>query len=86
MGKQQNKKFPTGIKTAIAMMGIRDKHIGKKPEYIMCNSVRQLAKKLRDYLPAGRIMPYNRLLELVKENGVVDLLKENYNNKITYRL
>ena len=75
-----------GIKTGILIKGIRDKHTGKKPEVIECKSVYELRKKLRDYLPAGRIPPYKLCLSWVKESGYVSLIKEEVKGKTTYRV
>lgn len=84
--KQCNKKFPEGIRTAIEIRGIRDRQLGINPEYIICKSVRQLQKQLLDYMPSNGRLPYKMLLQLVKRNGIVTLIKQQFGNRTIYRL
>jgi hypothetical protein len=81
---KQKKVFDENKKCAIAIVGIKDKHTGRKPELIECFSVPDLYEKLRNYLPRGGIPPYDMVLSWVKEHGFVQLIKE-INGQIRYR-
>lgn len=81
---EQKKGFDENSKTAIAIVGITDKHTGKKPAVIECWSVPDLYEKLRHYL-RGRIPPYDMVLGWVQAHGYVQLIKEDINGQIRYR-
>ncbi len=82
---EQKKGFIENEKTAIAIVGIDDKHTGKKPAVIECWSVPDLYEKLRNYLPRGGMPPYDTVLSWVKEHGFVQLIKRDINGQITYK-
>lgn len=81
---EQKKGFIENEKTAIAIVGLRDKHTGNKPSVIECYSVPDLYEKLRHYL-RGRIPPYDTVLGWVQAHGYVQLIKEDINGQIRYR-
>lgn len=79
--KKQKKQFNENEKCLISISGIRDKHLGIKPEYIECFSVPDLYAKLRFVLPKNGMPPYNYVLRCVKDNGFFQLIKHD----VSYR-
>ncbi len=78
-------KFPKGIKTGIVIVGINDRHTGKKPEIIECKSAYELHKKLGDYLPKNTMPSYDWCLGIVKDNGYVQLIKKPHLKGFIYQ-
>jgi len=70
------KTFPEGIKTAITIEGIADRHFGVPPIIVRCESVRELRRELRNYLPVRAIPPYAWCLDVVKAHGYINLIKD----------
>ncbi len=79
-------KFPKGIKTGISIVGINDRHLNKKPQVIECKSAYELHNKLKMYLPTSAMPTYEWCLNIVKENGYVQLVKKQSGKNVTYHL
>jgi len=80
------KKFPKGIKTGIVIRGITDRHTGKKPKVIECKSAYELHDKLKQYLPKNAMPSYDWCLNIVKDNGYVQLIKKEFGKGFIYQI
>jgi len=80
------KTFDENQKCAIAIVGIKDKHTGRKPELIECFSVPDMYSKLRFVLPRGGMPPYDYVMRNVRDNnGFFQLIKHDINGSAFYR-
>lgn len=80
------KVFDENQKCFIAIVGIDDKHTGRKPELIECFSVPDMYAKLRFMLPRNGMPPYNYVMGCVRDNnGYFQLIKRDINGSTFYR-
>lgn len=74
------------METAIAIYGITDRQTGKKPEIIKFKNAPDLYKGLGKYLQKGAMPTYEEVLEKIKADHYVKILKlDQGGKKFTYK-